>query len=372
MFPNVRLLIGALFITVLVLSCEFGVFAALRVNREPLSRLTSESAPLQLVAGKNAPPAMPISWNAAGGTQTGAIAAEVPVSQPAVRVIEVPAPSNDDATGTLDNDNQANPAVLQTALAPAAPAPNGAPVADAAAPIAQPPMLPPANSAPSGNAAALANPAAGGAPANEVSGPAVGAAVDKDPEDQAAAAPAALAAVPAQHISAAEIVKPAESLPVQAAPAAQPHETAAQAGEPPAGSAQVIAAIAPVAAQPVAAEPAEITGSVPNAAMPESAAPKAEAPQSKPSPKIVHKRAAKKPHKTARAPTPPHHAVKKRIVRKGPAPAPASWAQPATDFNNPVFQSAPGFQQPAKSRPGAKNAATNNGFNTFGTQFGTQ
>ena len=64
MFPNVRLLIGALFITILVLSCEFGVFAALRVSREPLSRLTSESAPLQLVPGKNAPPAVPVAWTA--------------------------------------------------------------------------------------------------------------------------------------------------------------------------------------------------------------------------------------------------------------------------------------------------------------------
>src|ERR1700756_3452772 len=88
MFPNVRLLIGTLFIALLVLSCEFGVFAAMRVNREPLSRLTSESAPLQLVAGNNAPQPMPISSSAplnapanAAHTQTGNATAELPAAQ---------------------------------------------------------------------------------------------------------------------------------------------------------------------------------------------------------------------------------------------------------------------------------------------------
>src|ERR1051326_492570 len=294
MFPNVRLLIGALFITVLVLSCEFGVFAALRVNREPLSRLTSESAPLQLVAGKNAALAVPISWSAprnaqtaTDGMQTGAIIVEVPAAQPAERAIETLGSSNDGATGTLNTDNQTNPAVLQTALAPS-----------------------PAAAAPAGNA----------------------------PPEQTAAAPVALAAASPQQTPVAEIVKPAEAAPPQAASALQPQETAAQAGEPQASSAPLIAA-APGVAEPAAARPAEVTGSVPNAAMPEPAAPKAEAPHAKPSPKIVHKPAAKKPHKTARAPAPPHHPVKKRIARAHPAAAAAA-AQPVTDFNNPVFQSA--------------------------------
>jgi hypothetical protein len=182
----------------------------------------------------------------------------------------------------------------------------------------------------------------------------------------------ALAAASPQQTPVAEIVKPAEAAPPQAAPALQPQETAAaQAGEPQASSAPLIAA-APAVAEPAAAQPAEVTGSVPNAAMPETAAPKAEAPHAKRSPKIVHKPAAKKPHKTARAPAQPHHPVKKRIARAHPAAAAAAAAaQPVTDFNNPVFQSAPAFQRPTKSRPGAKKTVTNNGFNTFGT-FGTQ
>jgi hypothetical protein len=377
MFPNVRLLIGALVITVLVLSCEFGVFAALRVNREPLSRLTSEGAPLQLVAATKAPPAVTILWSApinvpapAGGMQTGIVTAEAPAAQPAERAIEVPAPSSDGAAGTLDKNNQTNPAVLQTALAPAPaiPAPAAAPVADAPVPMAQAPIPPPVNSPAPINEAAPVNPDASVAPVREVPIPAVSAAVGNGASEQTAAAPAAVAV---QQAPAAEIVKPAEAQPVAAEPIPQPHETAAQVSEPPAGGAPAVAAIAPAAAEPMPAQPAEITGSLPNAAMPESAAPKAEAPHAKPFPKAVHKPAVKKPHKVARAPAQVHHALKKRTVRRGRAPAAASSAQTANNFDNPVFQSAPELQRQTRSRPTARNAATNTGFNTFGTQFGT-
>ena len=56
MFPNFRLIIGAVAASVVALSCGFGVFAALRVNQEPLSRLPAATAPLQLVAEDLAPP----------------------------------------------------------------------------------------------------------------------------------------------------------------------------------------------------------------------------------------------------------------------------------------------------------------------------
>lgn len=381
MFPNVRLLIGALFITVLVLSGEFGVFAALRVNREPLSRLTSQSAPLQFAAGKNAPRAVPVSWSAplnapapAGNTQTGNATAELSAADAVEHKAEALAPSNDGAVDTLKNDNQVGPAVLQTALAPspAAPVP-AAPVAEEATPIAQAP-IPPANTAAPANEAAPADPDASGAPAQQRPAAAVGTAAGNNPPEQTAAAPAAIAAVPEQQTPAAEVVKPAGAEPPQAAPAPQPHETAAQPSEQPASSAPAIAAIAPAAAEPPAAEPAEITGSVPNAAIPEeTAAPKVEAPHAKPSPKIVHKPAAKNPRKTARAPAPARHAVKKRIARRNRAPAAASSAQTANTFDNPVFQSAPAFQRQTRSRAGAKHTATNNGFsNTFGARFTPQ
>ena len=50
MFPNVRLMIAAMVASVVALSCGFGVFAAFRVNHEPLVRLPPVTAPLQLVA----------------------------------------------------------------------------------------------------------------------------------------------------------------------------------------------------------------------------------------------------------------------------------------------------------------------------------
>ncbi len=49
MFPNVRLMIAAMVASVVALSCGFGVFAAFRVNHEPLVRLPPAGAPLQLI-----------------------------------------------------------------------------------------------------------------------------------------------------------------------------------------------------------------------------------------------------------------------------------------------------------------------------------
>ena len=51
MFPNVRLLIAAVVASVVALSCGFAMFATFRVNHEPLSRLATGAAPLQLAAG---------------------------------------------------------------------------------------------------------------------------------------------------------------------------------------------------------------------------------------------------------------------------------------------------------------------------------
>ena len=56
MFPDIRLMIAAVVASVVALSCGFGVFAALRVNHEPLSRLPSVTAPLQLVPDNVAGP----------------------------------------------------------------------------------------------------------------------------------------------------------------------------------------------------------------------------------------------------------------------------------------------------------------------------
>jgi hypothetical protein len=65
MFPTVRLLIAAVFASVVALSCGFGVFAAFRVNHEPFSRQPAATAPLQLLDGEAA--AAPASWGAPFG-----------------------------------------------------------------------------------------------------------------------------------------------------------------------------------------------------------------------------------------------------------------------------------------------------------------
>jgi hypothetical protein len=59
MFPNVRLLIAAMIVSVVAVSCGFAVFAAFRVNHEPLARLPSVTAPLQLLASLS--PSLPIT-----------------------------------------------------------------------------------------------------------------------------------------------------------------------------------------------------------------------------------------------------------------------------------------------------------------------
>jgi len=56
MFPNVRLLIAAMIVSVVAVSCGFAVFAAFRVNHEPLARLPSATAPLQILASLSPSP----------------------------------------------------------------------------------------------------------------------------------------------------------------------------------------------------------------------------------------------------------------------------------------------------------------------------
>src|SRR5579872_4286239 len=54
MFFNVRLMIVATLGSVVILGCGFALFAAFRVNHEPLARLPSASAPLRFAANSAA------------------------------------------------------------------------------------------------------------------------------------------------------------------------------------------------------------------------------------------------------------------------------------------------------------------------------
>jgi hypothetical protein len=55
MFPTVRLLIAAVFTSAVALGCGFGVFAAYRVNHEPISPRAAATVPLQFATGETAP-----------------------------------------------------------------------------------------------------------------------------------------------------------------------------------------------------------------------------------------------------------------------------------------------------------------------------
>jgi hypothetical protein len=91
MFPNVRLQIVALFVSVVALSFGFGVFAAFRVNHEPLVQVPASAAPLQLTAESAAPSSTTTSWGVPFGSRFWLSetqirgAADLPALTPVVR-----------------------------------------------------------------------------------------------------------------------------------------------------------------------------------------------------------------------------------------------------------------------------------------------
>lgn len=91
MLPNVRLQIVALFVSVVALSFGFGVFAAFRVNHEPLGQLPASSAPLPLAAESAAPSSTTTPWGAPFGSRFWLSetqihgAADLPALTPVVR-----------------------------------------------------------------------------------------------------------------------------------------------------------------------------------------------------------------------------------------------------------------------------------------------
>jgi len=92
MFPNIRLMIAAIVASIVALSCGFGVFAAFRVNHEPLVRLPPVTAPLQLIAGNSAAVAVATAEPFDRRFQTSP-------PQSAARPTEPPTPRRDDREG---------------------------------------------------------------------------------------------------------------------------------------------------------------------------------------------------------------------------------------------------------------------------------
>ena len=138
MFPNIRLMIAAIVASIVALSCGFGVFAAFRVNHEPLVRLPPITAPLQLIAGNTASVAVAAAEPFDRRFQTSP-------PQSAARPTEPPTPRRDDRDG-VESAPAASAAVPEHAAAgaeePAAVAPSTETAVVAAAPAVPPTTAP--------------------------------------------------------------------------------------------------------------------------------------------------------------------------------------------------------------------------------------
>jgi len=135
MFPNVRLLIVAVFASIVALSCGFGVFAAFRVNHDPLSRLPPVTAPLQLVADNAAPTTVTIAPGTPFGSrfrfgeaQIGNAAADAPAQHASetqaapVAAASPPAPVGAEETPAPDAGQDAKPGATADSAPAQAPA----------------------------------------------------------------------------------------------------------------------------------------------------------------------------------------------------------------------------------------------------------
>jgi hypothetical protein len=203
MFPNMRLFLGALLASIVVLCCGFGVFAAFRVNHDPLSRLPADTVTLQLVASEAAGP--PPAWHAPVGSRfearesvsdarIGSVMTDAPVLLPISRVTIQPTSlrtvSAVDPEAAIDASQESAPPAqespplgLTAATALSAPAQSTALIASVS-----PQPAPSAQSATDSAAAPAASPASiGTAPGQQASAPAT--------PPASTAAPMAVAAV---------------------------------------------------------------------------------------------------------------------------------------------------------------------------------
>ena len=387
MFPNVRLLLGALVASVVALTCGFGLFAAFRVNHEPLSRLPVGTAPAQFVANDVAAPRT--GWGTPfdgqshlNGPQRGEIAVDAPdatgagqinvmasstgtaeISKPAA--VATPVIETSPPRALAQPAEVIEPAVSVTpaATVPPPPAPEAAEqilpsvqaangslqqVAPAAAPVAaapadnaaNPPSIAPDQTAsvrsssadtPTPSASAKAPPDLSPV---QVTGTIASTSAAPEPS---ASVPAASAAPAVSDLSAQK--PPVEAEAVTPVPAAKPDNDSGAAMK---AAVPAIAAATP-SDQPSGAAPPAIEATPP--AMAVTAPVKAAA-------KPVRKIEAKKTGKIVRKPAVHRRAaVRRRIVRRVRR-SPGQNGSPI----DPVFQSAPSFSSASASRSAANSS----------------
>jgi hypothetical protein len=199
MFPTMRLFLGALLASIVVLCCGFCVFAAFRVNHDPLSRLPAETVTLQLIASETAGP--PPAWHApvrsrfeareaVSDARIGGVPTDAPVLLPISRVTIQPASLRtisavgpeaaiDASQESVPPPHESPPLGLPAAAALSAPALATAPIASGSPQPAPPAQiatdLVPADSAPAASPASMPTVAAVEPPSNAIasaSGPA--------------------------------------------------------------------------------------------------------------------------------------------------------------------------------------------------------
>lgn len=308
MFPNLRLLIGALAASVTALCCGFGMFAAFRVSHEPLSRLPSGAAPLQLVMNEAATPQSAWSAPVAG-------LAPLNVSHVAEAAMVRPAMSSP-APAAIDMGT------MSTTAAVSAPAHVDAPRQHALLAATQ---------------TALANPAAAAAPPT--------ASALMPPPDKANATPQTASAPPIAIGRVKASVTPTEMLPAEAditLPAVSADEAGGAAPDDSARAAPAaVAAIDPAPQSPPPAQSAESDISLPEARPAAIGEKKAEAIE-----------AAKARKALAKAIERRRILARRRLVRKPAAttPAVAQFGGASPTFHEPVFRSAPDFETGPQAR----------------------
>jgi hypothetical protein len=295
MFPTLRLLIGALFASVIALCGGFGVFAAFRVNHEPLGRLPADTGALQLVADAPVRPAL--TWGVPFRPQA---------KDGQIRVSDLNAPSPAPVRRTAIR--LGNPATLRIdAVSKSRPAPTSQAVVPSAAAAAAsklsympPPAAPAPVTARTPGTSAVATGAAQTLP------------------------PATSAAKPPQHAAVAEAKV------VQTALAVRPATVEASAQTPK----TVIASTAATGPAAKVATPA-ILAAIPAV-------------------ETQHKGKPKPPQRIVRKPAERHRVVAKRRVIGKTAAQPG---EQNSALHEPVFRSAPSFtQQPQTPTRAAKKS----------------
>jgi hypothetical protein len=294
MFPNVRLMVAAVVASIMALSFGFGLFAAVRVNHEPLAGPT----PLQLAAAHVTPPVETLTAGGTFGVR--------------YRVVQLPLADPDAGLSALKVS-------LRDSVEPTNTVALAGPGAD---PQAQ-----------SGAAA----------PAPELNGQQSGAAVD-EPAQAASAGSVSAPDVPASGLDAAA---PAQAAGVAPAPVSEPDANAAAAGG-------VSAEPMPAAPMPAAPPQTAAIETPADQAQPVEESSEADTPASAPS--TAAATPPKHRHRIVRRTANRQSVVRVQRARIARVDAIAPSNPPTDNYLQPHFQTAPAPAPSARRRPAAKAA----------------